>query len=76
MDIDFHPCVEYHNEKGLHEFYTSGEAFCLMFPRLVNRGSKTADKIRFKIGFNRYPHNIIGVSVVLLSRQYVVNWRC
>ena len=60
----------------IHEFYAAGGGFKWCFPRVVNMGGKTAyNAPRFKTGFNRYPHNIIGFGVCLFGRQYVLNWK-
>lgn len=68
-------CDKCYGDGELHAHFIK-KPFKWMRPRLVNRGERVATNThQWHIGFNRYPHNIIGIGVVIAGRQFVINWK-
>lgn len=54
------------------EFWREGAGFRWHWPRLTVY--KPADT-KFRVGLNRYPHNVIGAGMVAFGRCWSITWR-
>lgn len=69
-------CKECSYSPFIHDFYIKGGNFKFTFPPRVNFGYQVArNSPQFGIGFNRYPHNIIGAYVSVFGYCFVLNWK-
>lgn len=67
-------CEDRCEDPSMHEHFTSGRAFAWRRPTF--NAYRVAEPVRFvTIGFNRYPHDIIGLAAVVRGRCFVVNWK-
>jgi len=64
-------CTDRCDSPDTHDFYVSGGGF-------VRRWSLTATRPAdrsFRLGLNRYPHNVIGAYVICCGRGLTLNWK-
>lgn len=59
-------------EVRAERFWRAGGGFRWCWPRLTVY--VPADRRR-RVGWNRYPHNIIGVCVVMFGRAFSLRWK-
>lgn len=65
-------CEDRCDDPSQHHFYVNGGGFVWRWPRLFIY--KPADT-RLRVGWNRYPHNIIGIAAVAFGRCWSVTWK-